>query len=121
MQNYVQKGDTLDWVNDTGSDVVSGAVVVLGDTVGIAMGDIADTETGSVLVEGVVEIAKVDAAVIAAGEHVNWDASAGEVDDKNHSPASGDVADFGVAVESKGATTGETIKVKLTPGAGTVS
>lgn len=117
MQTYIQKGENLDWTNDTGADVVSDQVLVIGDLVAIATGDIADTEDGVVLVEGVVEMAKRDDAVIAAGEQVMWDVSASNVDDKSAAPAAGDVMGFGVAVESKGVTAGGTIKVKLTPGA----
>ena len=103
MKTYIQRGEVIDWTNDSGSAVVSDEVVVIGDIVGVATVDIAVNAVGAVRIEGVVEIAKVDAAVIAAGEHVDWDVSASEVDDESATSASGDVPDFAIAVEGKGA------------------
>lgn len=115
--NYVQPGDVIDWTNG-GTAVSSGDPVVIGSNgdavVGIALVDIANGATGSVATEGVYSVPKVDAAVIAAGELVIWDASAGAFDDNAATPASGDVSGGAWAIEGKGATTGETIKVKLT-------
>lgn len=122
--NYVQEGNTIDWTNG-GSAVSSGDVVVIGSNgdalVGIALVDIAGSATGSVAIEGVFEIAKVDAAVIAIGEDVLWDSSASAVDDNAAVAAAGDVAGALTALETKGATTGETIKCKLSGRPGTLS
>ena len=122
--NYVQQGDVITWTNG-GSAVVSGDVVVIcsaGDAImGVALVDIANGASGSVAIEGVYDVPKVDAAVIAAGEYVLWDSSAGGFDDNAATPAAGDVADGAVAIEGKGATTGENIKVKLTGVPGTLS
>lgn len=115
--NYVQEGCTIDWTNG-GTAVSSGDVVVIGTNgdavIGVALVDIANGATGSVAVDGVFEVPKADAAVIAIGEFVIWDASAGNFDDNAATPAAGDVSDGAWAIESKGATTSETIKVKLT-------
>jgi len=122
--NYVQPGDVIDWLNG-GTDVASGDPVAIGSNgdavMGIASVDIANGETGSVKLTGVFAVAKVDAAVIAAGEYVVWDSSAGGVDDNAATPATGDVSKGMMAIEAKGATTGETINVKLTGRPGTLA
>jgi len=71
--------------------------------------------------EGVFNLPKVDAAVIAQGEAVIYDITASEFDDAAATPASGDVSQCCVAWESKGATTGENIAVKINVGGGTVT
>lgn len=122
--NYIQEGNVIDWTNG-GTAVSSGDTVAIGSNgdavLGIALVDIASGATGAVAVEGVFSVAKVDAAVIAAGEFVVWDSSAGEFDDNAATPASGDVSGGAMAIEGKGATTGETVKIKLTGMPGTLA
>lgn len=118
-KNYVQEGAVVDYT--AGADISSGDVVVIGQSIGVALVDIANGETGSVAIEGVFDLPKVDAAVIAQGESVIWDASAGKFDDNAATPAAGDVSGCCQAMEAKGATTGENIKVKLNVGIGTVA
>lgn len=122
--NYVQDGSVIQWTNG-GSAVSSGDVVVIGSNgdaiLGVALVDIANGETGSVQIEGVFDLPKVDAAVIAQGEYVIWDSSAGKFDDNAATPASGDVSDGAIAWEDLGATTSENIKVKLTGRPGTLA
>lgn len=119
--NYVNDGCVITYSN-SGSAISAGDVVVVGEQIGVALVDIAATTgTGSVQLEGVFDLPKVDAAVIAQGESVIWDSSAGKFDDNAATPASGDVSGCCVAMEGKGATTGETIKVKLNVGVGTVA
>lgn len=62
----------------------------------------ASGDTIIVAMTGVWEFPKVSAAVIKMGEAVNWDASEGGVEDNAHTTASGDVAEFGMAVEDAG-------------------
>lgn len=118
--NYQQKGDVIPWVNGTGADVSANAVVKLGNTLGVALEDIADGATGSVAVEGVFSgIAKVSGAVFAQGEKLIWDVSAnsgaGAFDDSSATPASGDVT--GAAIAWAAGTDGQTTcTIKLTPG-----
>lgn len=118
--NFVQAGEVIDYTNATGSDIASGAVVIMGGTIGVALTNIADTESGSVAVEGVFTLPKVSAAVIAQGEGVIWDTSAGAFDDNAATPATGDVS--GAAIAWAAAGNGETtVKVKLNRAAGTVA
>jgi len=108
-----------------GGAIVSGQPVVVGDIVGVAMTDAANGEDFEVAVSEVHNLPKLDAAVIAQGEKVALDISAGgglgEVDDQSITPAAGDVTNFGIAWEGKGATTGESIAVLLTPGTGVLN
>ena len=118
--NYVKEGVTIDYTN-AGSAISSGDVVVMGEIMGIALVDIANGAPGAVAITGTFKVAKVDAAVIVQGESVIWDSSASEFDDNAATPATGDVSGCCVAMEGKGATTSETIEVKLNVGIGTVA
>ena len=119
--NQIYSGDVQDWANDSGSAVISGQVVVVGETLGIAQVDIAIGAIGSVAFEDVWAVPKADAAVIAHGEFVTWDASAANFDDALATPAVGDVTLGAWATESKGATSGATIEVRLTGRPGTLA
>lgn len=118
--NYVQPGDTISYTNASGSTIKSGDVVVVGQQIGIALVDIANGASGSVALSGVFIVPKVSGAVIAQGESVIWDASAGAFDDNAATPATGDVSGCCVAMEAAG--NGVTsIAVKLNVGVGTVA
>lgn len=117
-KNYIQEGKVIDFA--AGADIASGDVVVVGQQIGVALVDIANGSTGSVAMEGVFELPKATAAVIAAGESVIYDSSASAFDDNQATPASGDVSGCCVAVEAAG--NGDTtVKVKLNVGIGTVA
>jgi len=119
--NFVQDGNVIDYSN-SGSAISSGDLVVMGETLGVALVDIAATTgTGAVAVTGVYNFAKVSAAVIAQGESLTWDVSAGAFDDNAATPATGDVtgaACFAAEAAGNGVTT---IAVKLTGTPGTVA
>lgn len=87
----------VQWVNGTGSAISSGDIVVMGTlgdaTLGVALVDLAISASGSVGFNCGVTVAKVSAAVFAAGESLTWDASASKFDDNAATPASGDVSD----------------------------
>ncbi len=101
--NFKQPGDIIPWVNGSGAAKVSGQVVRVGNVLGVCLVDIANGATGSVALEGVFSVPKVSAAVIAQGENVLWDASAGAFDAKSATPATGDVGGPpAVAFESAG-------------------
>lgn len=117
--NYIQPGETINWTNGTGSAVVSGQVVAIGQIIGVALVDIASTASGSVGIKGVYSVPKVTAAVIAAGESLVWDVSAGKFDDNLATPATGDISgQAAVAVEAAGSSA-TTLKVLLTGVPGT--
>ena len=114
-------------VNHTaGGTYSSGDPVVLGSTaggmvsIGIALTDIASGAVGPVAIRGTYNFAKVSTAVIVQGETVNWDTSESAVEDNAHSAATGDVEDFGMAMESAGNGV-TTVAVQLLPGHGTLS
>ena len=118
----VQDGQVIQFTNGGGA-ISSDDPVVIGSLVGVALVDIANGATGSVAISQVYNLPKVDAAVIAQGEAVHFDVSAGangEVDDDAATPASGDLLGWGVAFETKGVTVSEDIAVLLTPNASTV-
>lgn len=96
-KNYKGPGSIRTWTNNTGAAVASGDVVVVGQQIGIALGDIADGADGEVAFEGEFTVPKVAGAAINHGEMVMWDASAGAFDDNAATPASGDVSGAAVA------------------------
>lgn len=106
----------------SGAAISADDVIVLGATdgkkctVGVAMKDVADgvTAEGAVAVSGVFQFTKVSGAVIVAGEAVSWDASSSAVDDNALTLASGDVGEFGKAMQDAG--NGETtVEVEIGP------
>lgn len=102
-KTYVQPGKVITWTNATGSAVSSGDVVVVGEILGVALEDIANNASGSVGIRGVYTVPKVSGAVIAQGESLTWDVSAGAFDDNAASPATGDVTGApAVAAEAAG-------------------
>lgn len=107
-----------------GADILVDQILVLGAagavSVGVAREAIANGSVGTVDIAGTYVFPKVSGAVIAQGETVDWDLSAGEVDDNAATSASGDVADFGVALAAAG--NGVTsVTVRLLPGNGTIT
>lgn len=70
MKTLYQKGDVLDYV--AGTNISSGDVVVAGKLVGVATVDIASGDTGSVLVEGVVDLPKDGVTPFAVGDLLDW-------------------------------------------------
>lgn len=101
--NYVQHGCVIPYTNSTGSAIAGNSVVRVGQILGVALDDIADGAVGQVQIHGVFTVPKVSAAVIAAGESLVWDASAGAFDDNAATPATGDVSGApAVAFEAAG-------------------
>lgn len=119
--NHIQPGRVIDWVNGSGAAVDSGDVVVMGNLLGVALADIASTATGPVAIDGVFRVPKVSGAVIAQGESLTWDVSAGAFDDNAATPATGDVTGAAaVAFESAGNGV-TTLAVRFTGVPGTVA
>ena len=116
--NYIQAGEVIDFT--AGTDISSGDVVAVGNLVGVAITDIANGSVGAVSIEGVWSLPKVSAAVIGAGETVNYDVSASKFDDNAATAATGDLTGGCVAVEAAG--NGDTfVMVKLNVGANAVT
>jgi len=120
-RNQVMSGSVLEWSNATGSAISSGDVVVIGNILGVAQVDIADGASGAVSVDGVFTVPKATAAVIAQGEPLTWDVSAGNFDDAAATPETGDLTGpCAVAAEAAGAGV-TTLAVRFTGVPGTVT
>lgn len=87
--NAVQAGNVIDYT--AGANISAGDVVVIGNIIGVAINDIANGATGSVATRGVFTVPKVSGAVIAQGESLVWDVSAGKFDDSEAPPDAGDI------------------------------
>lgn len=74
-KNYIQEGAVLSWINTSGAAVASGAVVLTGKRIGVALGDIAVGATGSLTMEGVFSVAKLTTDVVGQGDLLYWDAA----------------------------------------------
>jgi predicted RecA/RadA family phage recombinase len=111
MRNFIQDGDILD--HTAGSAITGGAPVAMGDSVGVAVGDIASGGAGSVAVEGVYELPKVSGTAWTQGQRLTLDVSAGAlVPTSGHTADSGDVE--GAAIAADDAPSGATVgAVKL--------
>ena len=114
MNNEVSKGDTIPYTN-AGSAISAGDVVVAGHTLGIAITDIANGETGTLAIRGRFTVPKVSAAVFVAGEKLIYDVSVGKFDDSAATPATGDITGGAIAAVA-GANNETTCEVILTPG-----
>jgi predicted RecA/RadA family phage recombinase len=119
--NYEQAGDRITWTNGTGSAVVSGQVVKMGNILGVALQDIATSASGEVATRGVFEVPKVTAAVIAQGDSLTWDVSAGKFDDNAASPATGDVTGAAAVAWEAGTSSDTVLSVMFTGVPGTVA
>jgi len=72
-KNYIQEGNVLPHL--AAAVIASGAVVLMGKRIGIAVGDMAIGETGSVSMEGVFTVAKLSTDVVGQGDLLYWDAA----------------------------------------------
>lgn len=71
---FWQRGEAIDYVNDTNEKIEANKVLVIGSLIGVAGTDIAPGETGAVHIEGVFEIPKSETAVLAIGDVVAFTA-----------------------------------------------
>ena len=117
---YQQPGDVITWTNG-GSAVSAGDVVVIGNTLGVALVDIAGSASGSVALSGVHQCPKVSGAVIAQGDSLTWDISAGAFDDKAATAAAGDIVGAAAMAFEAAGNGVTTLAVKLTGAPGTVA
>lgn len=118
-----QPGEVIDYT--AGADITSNDVVVIGSNgdalIGVAITDIANGSTGAVGITGVWELPKVSTAVIAQGESLVWDSSAGAFDDNQATPASGDVSGAAAVAFASAGNGTTTVQVKLTGIPGTLA
>lgn len=109
----------------TGAAVAIDEIVTCGTNGAVSVGvarqvATASGETITVDVGGCYTFPKVSAAVIKAGETVDWDSSAGSVEDNQSTLATGDVGDFGIALADAG--NGDTtVQVQLKPGTSAIT
>ena len=73
--NDLYTGAVLDYTNGGGADISSGAPVLVGSRLGIALVNIPDGSTGSVRMRGVFTVAKLSTDVVAQGDLLYWDAT----------------------------------------------
>lgn len=100
-RNFQQEGDVM--TVTAAANLTSGQVVRFGNSLCVALMDIANGSTGQVARRGVFVVPKVSGAVIAQGESLTWDASAAAFDDNLATPATGDVTGAAaVAFEAAG-------------------
>ncbi len=74
MKNFIQPGNTLELTAP--DDMASGEARLVGTLLGVAVAAILSGKKGSMLTEGVVELPKAVADVMAEGSAVNWDDTA---------------------------------------------
>ena len=73
-KNYIQEGDQLSYTAG-GTAIPSGAVVLMGKRIGIALADIPANTQGTVSVAGVWSVTKLAADVVGQGDLLYWDAA----------------------------------------------
>lgn len=109
--NHVQEGAIMTWTNSTGSDVAAGDVVLVGNQVCVALGDIADGDTGELATEEVFSLPKNTSLAVSQGDILYWDTGDGEI---NKTEADNYKAGFAFVAAAE---TDTTVKCKLCPAA----
>lgn len=117
--NHSAPGDVLQ--HTASSAITSGSVVVMNGLLGVALGDIASGETGSVAIGEVWTLPKVSGADISQGQTMTWDISESAFDDDQATAASGDITGPTAVAAADAGTGEETVKVLLTGVPGTVN
>lgn len=103
MNNFQQRGDVIR-LSAIAAAVVSGQVVRIGNLLAVANHKAAIGAELECNLRGVYVVPKVAGAVIAQGETLVWDSSAGAFDDNLAVPAAGDIGGAAaVAFEAAGA------------------
>lgn len=107
-KNYVQTGEVITYKNTGTAVIPSGAVVVMGAIIGIAVADIPVGDSGSVHIEKVWGLPKDTAAALAVGDKVYWDKTGKEI----VAASSANTVPAGVAAADASASAG-TVNVKI--------
>lgn len=68
-------GDGCAYANASGAAISAGDIVPLTNMCGVALDDIADSETGALLLEGVFTVPAITTAAFTIGQLVYWDAT----------------------------------------------
>lgn len=114
--NYIQPGNVIDIT--AGATLTSGTPVLVGVLLCIPLTDIANAAVGSAQIEGVWNLPVATATVVAAGDVLTWDISAGEF--IKGAGATGDCVGCAVAITA--AASGVTqLAAKLCPGLGAIT
>lgn len=71
---FWQKGERIDYVNSGSAKISANTIILFGSRIAVAGADIQVGEKGALVVEGVFELPK-DNAAITAGAEVYWDAT----------------------------------------------
>ena len=111
--SYVGEGKTLNYV--AGGTIAVGDILVVGDTVGVALVAGVSGDVIAMAIEGVFTVAKTTGTAWVQGDAIDWDASASEFH-KGVTPASGDVVLCGIA-SAAAASAAATGTLKLLGGA----
>lgn len=111
---YWQKGDTLDFKNETGDLIEANTIIVVGKKVGIAGTNIQNGETGSIHMSGVFEMPKNSESEIKIGTPVYYD-GAGITESEDNGKTEGEKVVYTPAGYAAGtsAAASDTILVKL--------
>lgn len=72
MKYWIQEGNTIAYAA-SGAAKSAGAVVAVGEIIGVVVNDIADGSSGPVAIRGVVKVTKVGSQAWAIGDQVFWD------------------------------------------------
>lgn len=115
-RNYRYEGDHIPFT--AAAAVASGDGVVFGNSLCVALGDIANGDTGQVATEGVWTLPKLSTDVVSAGDVLTWDVSAGEF--ILAGAATGDLEGCAVATEAAG-NGALTVSAKLVFGHATIA
>lgn len=120
---FKQDGDIIQ--HTPSANVANGQVVKIGNLLGVALLAIPSGGTGPVKLTGVFAAPKVSGAVIAKGETLTFDVSAGSgigaFDDNLATPASGDVTGAAAVAWEAAGNGATTLLVKFTGAPGTVT
>lgn len=76
---YYQKGEVLDYTNNTAESIAYNDVVVLGSRIGVAAENIPVGGIGSVSVVGVYEVPADATTAFVTGDALYWDKTNGKV------------------------------------------
>lgn len=115
-KNFIQEGGTIEHV--VSADITSGSVLIIGGLVAIALGDVANGETGVFAIEGVWELPK-SAGVLTQGSTIDYDIETSEFT-SIATPTAGDLTGCGV-VFADAADTDTTMWVKINVAGATVN